>query len=54
MTVTPNRTATPAKLALNLTGGRVPTHPVTVYERRDGRLVGRADAQDHDDQPVDR
>ena len=43
MTVTPDRTATAAKLALNLTGGRVPTHPVTVYERRDGRLVGRAD-----------
>ena len=43
MTVTPNRAAAPGKLALNLTGGRVPTHPVTVYERRDGRLVGRAD-----------
>jgi FdhD protein len=27
-----------------VTGARVPTRPVTVYERRDGRLVGRPDA----------
>lgn len=35
--------AAPPQLALTVTGGRVPTRTVTVYEPRDGRLVGRSD-----------
>jgi FdhD protein len=43
MTFTHDRAGSATKLALSLTGGRVPTYPVTVYEPRGGRLVGRAD-----------
>jgi FdhD protein len=43
MTFTKNSSGPASKLALTLTGGRVPTYPVTVYEPRNGRLVGRAD-----------
>ncbi|MCU1495516.1 MAG: formate dehydrogenase family accessory protein FdhD [Acidimicrobiaceae bacterium] len=32
-----------APLDLGITGGRVPTAPSTVYERRDGRLAARSD-----------